>query len=142
MKSLKHKGLGFVLGVTLISIVLGACSVPGEPAKVGGSVITEPISIDRISIVSVETVPLRLKVHVYGVLPNVCTVIHNISQLKNENRFEIEIVTKRPNNDDCEPGEIDYVEIFELPVKGLKAGRYVVDVNGIEEPFNLIKDNE
>jgi len=96
--------------------------------------------VNEIEIVIFELFPIQIDVIARGNLPNPCTEIYEINQEREGNTFFVSIKTHRP------PGPcIQVLAPFEvkipLNVYGLPAGTYTVDVNGVQDTFDLEVDN-
>jgi inhibitor of cysteine peptidase len=96
--------------------------------------------VDEIDILILESFPVQINVIVRGNLPDPCTEIYQVTQKKESNTFFVSIKTYRP------PGPcIQIITPFEvkipLNVYGLPAGTYTVDVNGVQDTFDLEIDN-
>ena len=96
--------------------------------------------IDEIDILILELFPVQIDVIASGNLPDPCTEIYQITQKKEDNTFFITIKTYHPP-DPC----IQVITPFEvkipLNVYGLSAATYTVDVNGVQDTFDLEVDN-
>lgn len=107
-----------------------------------GSVITELANVESVTLIAIGQTPVKIHASVKGNYPNDCTLIYDIKQGWKEEVYEIRIMTKRPVNDsECEPGPIPFEDLYEIPVFQLRAGEYIVDVNGVEEPLVFVFDN-
>jgi len=96
--------------------------------------------VDEIDILILESFPVQINVIARGNLPDPCTEISEVLQEREGDTFFIAIKTYRP------PGPcIQVLASFEvkipLNVYGLPAGTYTVDVNGVQDTFDLEVDN-
>jgi len=96
--------------------------------------------VDEIDILILESFPVQINVIARGNLPDPCTEISEVLQEREGNTFFVSIKTYRP------PGPcIQVLAPFEvkipLNVYGLPAGTYTVDVNGVQDTFDLEVDN-
>ena len=96
--------------------------------------------VEEIDILTLESFPVQIFVIASGYLPDPCTEIYQISQEREGNTFFITIETYRS------PGFcIQVLALFEetipLKVYGLTAGTYTVEVNGVQDTFDLEIDN-
>ncbi len=126
--------------VLLVSVVLMAFA-PVLSKQLGGSPNASAVTVERIEIIIMESLPASVGVHVYGYLPDPCTVIDMIVQQRVDNRFEVEIVATGDPDALC----IQVIEPFDimvsLDVLGLPAGVYTVDVHGVTGEFTFAIDN-
>jgi len=101
-----------------------------------------PVQIDVIArgnLPDPELFPVQIDVIARGNLPDPCTEISEVLQEREGNTFFVTIKTYRP------PGLcIQVLAPFEvkipLNVYGLPAGTYTVDVNGVQDTFDLEVD--
>lgn len=107
------------------------------------TVITEEANVESVAILVIGQTPVKIHASVKGTYPNDCTLVYEIQQDWEEEVYKILIKTKRPIEDEqCQEGPIPFKEIYEIPVFGLEAGEYIVDVNGVQEPLVFVFDNE
>ena len=125
------------LGLILISIISG-CAILGDK---DGKYIYAEAHVDSISINIMESFPVQVSVLVDGFLSDGCTHLHNISQARNNNTFEIMIETRRLRDDVCIQVISPFQETITLDVLNLPAGIYTVNVNGVSDTFELQIDN-
>ena len=121
--------------------------VEGEPVAPADGDDTEYIygtaSVDEIEIMMMESFPVQVSVRATGFLPNGCTVIDeaNITTEKTDNTFNVHIPTKRPKDAICTQALVPFEINVPLDVYGLEKGNYTVDVNGVQDSFELQMDN-
>jgi len=97
-------------------------------------------SVDEIDILILESFPVQINVIAKGNLPDPCTEISEVLQEKEGNTFFITIKTYRSPGF-CIQVLAPFEEIIPLEVYGLPAGTYTVDVNGVQDTFDLEVDN-
>lgn len=97
-------------------------------------------SVSEIDILILESFPVQVQVIASGNLPNPCTEISEVLQEKEGNTFFITIKTYRSPGF-CIQVIVPFEEIIPLEVYGLPAGSYTVDVNGVQDTFDLGVDN-
>ena len=97
-------------------------------------------SVDEIDILILESFPVQINVIARGNLPDPCTEISEVLQEREGDTFFITIKTYRPPGL-CIQVLAPFKEIIPLEVYGLPAGTYSVDVNGIQDTFDLEVDN-
>ena len=96
--------------------------------------------VDEIDILIFELFPVQIDVIARGNLPDPCTEISEVLQEKEGNTFFITIKTYRPPGF-CIQVLAPFKETISLEVYGLPAGTYTVDVNGVQDTFDLEVDN-
>ena len=96
--------------------------------------------VEEIEIVILESFPVQVQVIARGNLPDPCTEIFEVLQERKENTFFVAIKTYRPSGF-CIQVLAPFEEIIPLEVYGLPAGTYTVDVNGVQDTFDLEVDN-
>ena len=97
-------------------------------------------SVDEIDILILESFPVQVQVIASGNLPDPCTEISEVLQEREGDTFFITIKTYRPPGL-CIQVLAPFEEIISLEVYGLPAGTYTVDVNGVQDTFDLEVDN-
>ncbi len=107
----------------------------------GGDYIYGTAKVESIQIATLESFPVQIQVIAKGYLPDGCTEIDEIKNESKENVFNINISTKRPKDALCTQATKNFTETIPLEVRGLKAGNYTVNVNGVTESFELPVDN-
>ncbi len=131
----------FALVLIVLAGSLAACN-SGLPDR-APTVITEQANVESVSLIAIGKTPVKIHASVQGTYPNNCTLVYEIKQEWKDEIYEIVINTKRPVDDEnCEQGPIAFEEIYEIPVYRLKAGEYIVDVNGVQEPLVFVFDND
>ena len=121
--------LGFIMLITIF--VTGCLSIV---SNVGLA------PVEEIEIEILELFPVQINVIARGNLPDLCTEIYEINQEREGNTFFISIKTYRPPGP-CIQVIAPFEEIIPLEVYGLTAGTYTVDVNGVQDTFDLEVDN-
>jgi len=96
--------------------------------------------VNEINILILESFPIQVQVIARGNLPDPCTEISEILQEREGNTFFVTIKTYRPPGL-CIQVLAPFEEIISLEVYGLPAGTYTVDVNGVQDTFDLEVDN-
>jgi len=97
-------------------------------------------SVDEIDILILESFPVQINVIVRGNLPDPCTEISEVLQEREGDTFFITIKTYRSPGF-CIQVLAPFEEIIPLEVYGLPASTYTVDVNGVQDTFDLEVDN-
>ena len=106
-----------------------------------GAVITGTAQIETIDLLILESFPVQVHAKVTGYLGDGCTTLGEITQVREENTFEVTITTSRPAEAICTQQLVGFEETIPLDVAGLPAGTYTVDINGVTETFTLDVDN-
>ena len=88
-----------------------------------------------------ESSPVQITVIAEGVLPDSCTEIGAITRDRNGKAFTVIIGTVRDPNLICAQATVQFRVPVPLDVRGLPAGTYTVDVNGVSVSFTLDTDN-
>jgi inhibitor of cysteine peptidase len=120
---------------------------PDEPAdtpsslKQGGLSMAGRARVEQIGILILESFPVQVNVVARGNLPDGCTRIDQIEQQRQGNKFLVTITTARPADQMCTQALVPFEQAISLDVAGLKAGTYTVDVNGVQDTFELAMDN-
>ena len=106
-----------------------------------GDEIINLANVNTIEILILESFPVQVNVVARGEHPDSCTKVDEITTRREENTFVVTINTSRPADAMCAQVITPYKEVVSLDVVGLKAGVYTVDVNGIQDTFELQMDN-
>jgi inhibitor of cysteine peptidase len=109
-----------------------------------GEAVTGIAPVEKIQLQIMESFPIQVAVLVEGYLPDGCTEIDQIDQTFTEeaNTFFVEITTVRPTDAMCTQAIVPFEQRISLDVRGLPAGTYTVDVNGVTDTFTFDVDNE
>lgn len=144
----KKNSKGILIAVVAV-IILGALAsyfYYGRPSSepetlVPGGVIVKDAAVNSIDIRILESFPVQVQIVALGDLPDGCTSVKDITQQKNGPTFFVTIKTERPSDVACTQALVPFEETITLDVYGLKAGVYTVNVNGVEDTFELTTDN-
>ena len=102
--------------------------------------ITGLAPVDEIDILILEIFPVQINVIASGNLPDPCTEISEVIKEREGDTFFVTIKTYRSPGF-CIQVLAPFEEIIPLEVYGLPAGTYTVDVNGVQDTFDLEVDN-
>ncbi len=118
--------------------VLPAPGVPSDDSVTRG--IAE---LEDLDIFILDSLPAQVAVVARGHLRDGCTEIDEIRQTfkADTNTFFVEITTVRSSDGFCTMALVPFEERVSLAVRGLPAGTYTVDVNGVIDSFTLDGDN-
>ncbi len=106
------------------------------------NVITGTAAVESIQVLYLESFPLQINVEVSGQLPDGCTQLDEPIITREGDTFRVELSTWRQADLMCTLALVPYTTVISLPVNGLAAGTYAVDVNGMTASFTLDVDNE
>lgn len=114
-----------------------------SPALPSADVITGTAHIETITINTLESMPVQMTVVAQGHLPDGCTQIDTVSTEFDEEHatFNVTLTTTRPADAMCIAVLASFEESVVLPVHGLAAGTYTVNVNNVSDTFTLAQDN-
>lgn len=133
-------GVGFLLSQNRVDEKLA-----DERGQVAGQVVTAGLAVvDQVEILILESFPVQVRAVARGSYPDGCTEAGPISQQFNEesSTFEVKFLTQRPADAICTEALMPFEEIIPIDVLGIAAGKYVIDVNGVQASFELMVDNE
>ena len=124
--------------------VLVGCGTSEPVETPGGGVIHGEAEVDEVTLMIMESFPVQVSAVAKGNLRDGCTEIDEIHTSFDEDSrtFEVEITTVRDAEAVCTQALVPFEERVELDVRGIPAGTYTVDVNGVRETFTLDVDNE
>jgi hypothetical protein len=105
-------------------------------------VIRRQARVNKVEILILESFPVQVQVVATGGLPDGCTELDEINTVRDGNQFNISITTARPAEVMCILVAPTFEEKISLDVQGLPKGEYTVNVNGVEESFELQVDNK
>jgi hypothetical protein len=115
--------------VLALAVLTGGCSSPVEP-----SVLIEPIAIDEVDVLVLESFPPRASAHVKGIIGDGCAELRSVAQSRSGNVTVVTILRERPRDAVCTQIARLYDAI--VPLDGVfPPGHYEVIVNGFRQPF-------
>ena len=117
----------------------GQSSVAPTPTE--GEVIIKEAVVESIAILMLESFPIQVNVVARGNLPDSCTQIGQITQERDDNTFEVTIMTVRPADRVCAAVLVPFEEVIALDVLGLPADSYSVNVNAVTDSFTFDVNN-
>jgi len=98
--------------------------------------------VETVDIQILESLPIQIVVTAKGNLSDGCQQLGKINTVQAGNKFTITIGRKSIDKQMmCTQALVPFEERIPLNVKGLKAGTYSVNVNGISQSFKLDVDN-
>lgn len=137
------KKLLIILGVVIVAIILFVVFKKDKTMDEGSFAIGEA-SVDSVEISFQESFPLGVNVSVTGNLPDSCTELGDVIQMRDETtgEFIVTLETKRPLDAMCAQALSAFDTSFILEgTTGLPKGEYTVVVNGVRENFVFQVDN-
>jgi hypothetical protein len=117
-----------VLSLVLVS-TLASCSAPLEPTT-----LVEPILIEQVDVLVLESFPPRANAHVRGIIGDGCSEIRSVTQSRSGNVTTVTILRERPRDAVCTQIAKLYDQIISLEGT-FPPGRYEVIVNGFRRTF-------
>lgn len=115
--------------VLALAALAAGCSSPTEP-----TVLIEPIAIDDVDVLVLESFPPRASAHVTGVIGDGCSELRSVAQSRSGNVTVVTILRERPRDAVCTEIAKLYDDI--VPLDGVfPPGHYEVIVNGFRQPF-------
>ncbi|MDM8566632.1 vWA domain-containing protein [Candidatus Halobeggiatoa sp. HSG11] len=118
----------------------GVCSETEPPLPPPPVDKLSKAKVENIQVQIMESFPVQVQVVAQGYLSDGCEKIKQSTSSRDENMFTVKITTHSVG-EFCTEAEEPFTENVTLDVKGLKAGTYTVDVNGIKDKFKLDMDN-
>jgi inhibitor of cysteine peptidase len=136
----------WALALLSAALPLAGCGAPASappptPAPSAGDVIHGLANVERIDVLILESFPVQVNVIAYGNLPDGCTTIDRVEQVRTGQQFVVTITTARPAAAACTEALVPFQQAVALDVLGLPAGTYTVSVNGVAGSFELAQDN-
>ena len=80
---------------------------------------------------------MQVQAVIRGYLPDACTYIERVDQVRESTTFRIRMTTARYPNQRCAQALTPFEQVVALNVAGLPPGRYDVRVNQVVTPFDL-----
>jgi hypothetical protein len=139
-----------IMIIALVLGSLGACASPGVPsgATTPAHTATQPprgtpttAYLSGLAYVNSATLvePVRsgdpYVLEVQGDLPDGCTVIAEVTQVRTATGIEVALVTTRPRDMMCTEALVPFARSIELDTAGLRDGAYTISVGGKELPL-------
>jgi hypothetical protein len=133
--------------IGLIAMLISACIPVGTPVvPTPTETSTAPIAsialVQSIEVQILESDPVQVNAIVRGQLPDAgCTTIASADQVRAGNTFKIMLMTTTDPLALCAQALTPFEEVVLLNVRDLPPGEYVVNVNGVEQSFELPAQN-
>jgi hypothetical protein len=117
-------------------------TVEPTPAAGRGTQVEGMAPVESIDVMIMESFPVQVAAAVSGYLPDGCTTLGEPQvTFDGSSTFTVVLPTNRPADAMCTEAIVEYDTNIPLPVEGLSAGTYTVDVNGVTATFELSMDN-
>jgi len=116
-----------------LTAVLVACSDQSTPTS-ADDLVVEPIQVEEVDVLVLESFPPQAVAHVRGVLGDGCSEFHSLQQERSGNAVTVTILRERPRDAIC----IQIGKLYEenIPLMGqYPAGNYVLRVNEVVTRF-------
>lgn len=115
----------FTLRVTIVT--------PGNgPINDAGEAVLELLTVETL-----EALPVQVQAVIRGQLPDACTYVANVRQVREGNTFRLQLTTARYANRRCAQVMTPFEQRVVLDTSGLPAGTYSVRINQISTAFTL-----
>lgn len=118
------------ISIVLAVLVAGACSTPAAP-----DLLTEPIQIDGVDVLILESSPPQVSAHVTGVIGDGCATLSSVQQQRSGNTVTVTILRERPREAICTQIAKLYDDVIRLDGQ-FPAGSYLLRVNTFEKAFS------
>lgn len=133
-------GVPILIGVLVLTVAIARVGAgdphePGNGSPPAGERRVEPVTIETINVNIAESHPVQVFVDVAGYLPDPCWEAPETVVTEAEPRFEVEIMAERDPGETCAQVIEDYQAT--IPLGSPEPGDYVVDVNGVEQAFEV-----
>jgi uncharacterized protein YgiM (DUF1202 family) len=129
--------------MTLLFLLLASCApLVATPSPVvteePGIPVTGVALVESVEIQVLQLQPLQLNAIVRGQLPNAsCTTISSVNQVRNGNIITVTLTTTTDPVALCAQALTPFEQVVALNVSNLTPGPYEVNVNGVEQSFDL-----
>ena len=132
-----------IIVVLLIALFIWPSNfwIPNSTKKGTDNYVEEPASIKDVQVVILETFPVQVNVIVNGEFPDACVENLIVKTQKAGSTYNINIIRRLRADAICAEVITPFSKTIQLDVTGLKAGAYVVSVNGVTKTFELQSDN-
>lgn len=119
----------FSLQVTIVPLGSGPINGAGEAV------------LERLTVETLESFPVQVQAVISGQLPDGCTYVANVQQMRQGNTFHLTLSTARYANRRCAQVLTPFELRITLETSGLPAGTYSVRLNQISTAFTLTANN-
>jgi hypothetical protein len=106
-----------------------------NPAAPPGGTVPGLFQVHDIQVLATQSYPYRVTLKVEGSLPDSCTSVDRVSQMRSEHLVTVTITTKH-RGEVC--AQVVRTVTVTVPLDGsFESGEYQVSANGVEKPFRL-----
>lgn len=131
---------------------VGDCWVTADPSltsEAGDGPAADPLedgppihetgdaTVESISVRTVESLPIQYQAVLRGYLPDSCTSITDVEQVREATTFRIRMTTQRTQDETCTETTTPFEQAVTLDISGLPLGAYQVAVNELWTSFEL-----
>ncbi|TGC07889.1 hypothetical protein [Methanolobus halotolerans] len=146
-------GLMVLITIVIVTIATFSLGCTEETANggTGGNNINnssndytyDDAGVEEVEVMVLESFPVQVRAVATGYHPDGCTEIDedNTTIERDGNTFNVNLRTIRPRDAICTQALVPFEQTIDLDVYGLEKGIYTVNVNGVEETFELTADN-
>lgn len=125
-----------VLIISIISLAVTAC---GSPLDINPAT-DEEVEVGNVEILTVGSNPANYFADVSGLLPDGCSQIGENVQEVNNGTIEVTLYSISSDDDCSFINPTPFKEKVSLDVRGIPAGTYYVEVNGVIASGSLTKE--
>lgn len=135
-----------LLIAVLVALFMASCAPALTPTPTPPPIVTEepviPVSgvavVQSVEIQILESLPVQVNAIVRGQLPDAgCTSISKVNQVRDGNTFKVTLTTTTDPLALCAQALTPFEQVVALEVNNLPPAKYTVDVQGIEQTFEL-----
>lgn len=117
---------------------VGNCWISADPNLTSPTDLTGSADVQSVQIQILESSPVQVNAIARGQLPDAgCTTIAGASQVRNGNTFTVKVTTKTDPAVLCALTLTPFEHVISLDFSSLIPAKYIVNVNGVEESFEL-----
>lgn len=134
----------------LLTLLAAACGPIPAAAPTPAPIKTEEPSIpvtgvavvQSVEIQVLESLPLQVNAIVRGQLPDAgCTTISSVNQVRNDNTINVTLTTTTDPLALCAQALTPFEQVVSLDISNLPPATYTVDVQGVQQTFELPAQN-
>jgi inhibitor of cysteine peptidase len=93
--------------------------------------------VEAIEVLIRESAPVQVSIRVEGYLPDGCTELAEVTQMRDGQRLIVELATVREAEAMCTQALVPFELDVPIDLSGLEAGAYTIDVNGVQATLTL-----
>lgn len=133
---------------TVVPPTPGAYPRPEDPVAPGAVDSRSPVGqeegliigqapVEAIEVLIRESAPVQVSIRVEGYLPDGCTELAEVTQMRDGQRLIVELATVREAEAMCTQALVPFELDVPIDLSGLEAGAYTIDVNGVQATLTL-----